>query len=111
MMNQVVGALWYLFSVEQQARCWHEACKKINCTSNFLYCGDPNGQAYLFIDAYCSHKESEGDNAFDFGMYAEAFKFHLTETMSFRRKFIHSFWWALRNVRFVRIFHFCPLLY
>ncbi|KAA0048896.1 cyclic nucleotide-gated ion channel 1-like [Cucumis melo var. makuwa] len=96
--SHVVGALWYLFSVEQQARCWHEACKKINCTSNFLYCGDPNGQAYLFIDAYCSHKESEGDNAFDFGMYAEAFKFHLTETMSFRRKFIHSFWWALRNV-------------
>ncbi|TYK20846.1 cyclic nucleotide-gated ion channel 1-like [Cucumis melo var. makuwa] len=96
--SHVLGALWYLFSVEQQARCWHEACKKINCTSNFLYCGDPNGQAYLFIDAYCSHKESEGDNAFDFGMYAEAFKFHLTETMSFRRKFIHSFWWALRNV-------------
>lgn len=76
--NHVVGAFWYLFSIEQQARYWLEACKINNCTSIFLYCGDPNGQAYPFIDAYCSHKESEGDNAFDFGTYVEAFKFHLT---------------------------------
>ncbi|XP_022147438.1 cyclic nucleotide-gated ion channel 1-like [Momordica charantia] len=97
--SHVVGAIWYLFSVEQESRCWHEACRKNNCNSKYLYCGDHSRPAYGFIKEYCPHKESEDDKTFNFGIYLEALKFRLTDqTTNFHSKFFYCFWWALRNV-------------
>ncbi|KGN56430.1 cyclic nucleotide-gated ion channel 1 [Cucumis sativus] len=99
--SHVVGAVWYLLSIERQAKCWIQACKEddINCTGEFLYCGTHKRNAYPSINKTCFPKESEdGKDGFEFGIYAEALKFNLTDTMSFRRKFCYSFWWALRNV-------------
>ncbi|KAL4024403.1 hypothetical protein IC575_012753 [Cucumis melo] len=99
--SHVVGAIWYLLSIERQAKCWVQACKEddINCTAKFLYCGNHKRNAYPSINKTCFPKDSEdGKDGFEFGIYAEALKFNLTDTMSFRRKFCYSFWWALRNV-------------
>ncbi|XP_022980030.1 cyclic nucleotide-gated ion channel 1-like isoform X1 [Cucurbita maxima] len=97
-VSHVVGAIWYLLSVERQAKCWVEACRKDKCKDNFLYCGNQRRQIQPYIDQYCSPKEPEDGKTFNFGMYVEALKFQLTSTTSFRRKFFYSFWWALRNV-------------
>ncbi|CAK9319150.1 unnamed protein product [Citrullus colocynthis] len=95
--SHVVGAIWYLLSIERQAKCWLQACKG-ECIGNFLFCGDREKQISQSINKFCSPKESENGKSFEFGMYLEALKFNLTETTSFRRKFCYSFWWALRNV-------------
>ena len=67
-------------------------------------------QRHPYIDQYCSPKESEDEKTFKFGMFVEALKFQLTSTTSFRRKFFYSFWWALRNVRSVKVSYVSTLV-
>ncbi|XP_038884413.1 cyclic nucleotide-gated ion channel 1-like [Benincasa hispida] len=112
--SNVVGAIWYLLSIERQAKCWFEKCmedcfnnckedcfnkcKENNCIHNFLYCGDQRGQVYSSINQFCCPKKFEDGKNFEFGMFGKALEFQLTTTMNFFRKLFYSFWWALQNV-------------
>ncbi|XP_022974666.1 cyclic nucleotide-gated ion channel 1-like [Cucurbita maxima] len=93
----VVGAIWYLLSIERQTKCWLVACMKDDCRDNFLYCERRSEAMSSSTIKFCSPKKSDKTNTFDFGMYAKALEFDFTKT-SFSHKFFHSFWWALQNV-------------
>ena len=95
-----------LLSIERQTKCWLVACMKDDCTDNFLYCERRSKAMSSSTIKFCSPKKSKDDKTktFDFGMYAKALEFDFTKT-SFRPKFFYSFWWALQNVRLVKVFH------
>ncbi|KAG5607056.1 hypothetical protein H5410_028548 [Solanum commersonii] len=98
----VIGAFWYLFSIERQDTCCRNACDKIpNCSSDYLYCGGKmNGNAFL-LNSSCpllQQEDIKDPNEFDFGITLDALQFQVVEKRKFRTKLLYCFWWGLRNL-------------
>ncbi|KAK7275354.1 hypothetical protein RIF29_16468 [Crotalaria pallida] len=104
--SHVVGAFWYLLSLESEVRCWRQQLKNTSFYHHyFLSCGpedNPNVISLLNRPTSCPHKDPDDPadpTVFNFGMFMEALKFGVVEsTTSFSQKFFYSFWWGLRNV-------------
>ncbi|KAK1559412.1 hypothetical protein Q3G72_014202 [Acer saccharum] len=102
--SHVIGAFWFLFSVEQQDSCWHEACKKLGnaCVPEYLYCeGRPPSANYSFLNSSCpftSPDEINSSSVFNFGIFIDALQSGVAEKRDFPKKFFYCFWWGLRNL-------------
>lgn len=105
---QVVGALWYLLSVERYDTCWQEACHHngTTCDTDFLYCGNQLMKGYdtwskiskQVLNASCT---VEGDNPpFDFGIFQSALSSGIVFSMKFLSKYCYCLWWGLQNLRY-----------
>ncbi|XP_057980522.1 cyclic nucleotide-gated ion channel 1-like isoform X3 [Malania oleifera] len=103
-LPQIVGASWYLFSIERKDTCWREACKRPVCHHEYLYCGAkrPGDTSFLSVlNASCPLLEPENikdRNVFNFGMFFEALHSRIIESEDFPKKFFFCFWWGLRNL-------------
>ncbi|PRQ45083.1 putative potassium channel, voltage-dependent, EAG/ELK/ERG [Rosa chinensis] len=103
--SHVVGAFWYLFSVQRETSCWHRACVNNNtnvegCMST-LYCEGHNTTARnaTFLNHLCPISGEENSNTpFDFGIYLDSLKNGITGDIQFGTKLSYSFWWGLRNL-------------
>ncbi|XP_049366622.1 cyclic nucleotide-gated ion channel 1-like [Solanum verrucosum] len=100
--SNVIGAFWYLFSIERQYTCWRSACEKIpNCSSDYLYCGGKmNGNAFL-LNSSCpllQQEDMKDPNDFDFRIALDALQFQVVEKRKLRTKLLYCFWWGLRNL-------------
>ncbi|PWA34380.1 potassium channel, voltage-dependent, EAG/ELK/ERG [Artemisia annua] len=99
--SHVVGALWYLFAIESELRCWNIACERHNCYSKFLYCGESRVGNYGFLNTSCpllERNEIKGSTNFDFGIYLDALQTRVLETRDFRQKILYCSWWGLQSV-------------
>ncbi|XP_057980516.1 cyclic nucleotide-gated ion channel 1-like isoform X2 [Malania oleifera] len=102
--SHIVGASWYLFSIERKDTCWREACKRPVCHHEYLYCGAkrPGDTSFLSVlNASCPLLEPENikdRNVFNFGMFFEALHSRIIESEDFPKKFFFCFWWGLRNL-------------
>lgn len=98
---QVIGAVWYLFAVDRQGKCWHSSC--IGCHNQSVYCKDKlHGRHYEFNSSYCNLVDpGEITNAtvFNFGLYYDALQSEVVQSTDFFRKLFYCFWWGLRNLR------------
>lgn len=110
----MVGAFWYLLSIERQDQCWRNWCGAHNVSCSYLYCGGDrihNGLAerYALLNASCPLSEPDGienSTVFNFGIFIKALQSRVVETRDFPCKFSYCFWWGLRNIRFVHIHEF-----
>ncbi|XP_027337369.1 cyclic nucleotide-gated ion channel 1-like [Abrus precatorius] len=101
--SHVVGAFWYLFSLESRLRCWR---RQLNHTifphESFLSCGTKNSTVLSILNASCPYDDPDkiGDlTAFNFGIFLDALKSRVVEsTTDFHHKFFFCFWWGLRSV-------------
>ncbi|KAM0900513.1 hypothetical protein ACQ4PT_020593 [Festuca glaucescens] len=100
--SHVLGALWYLFSVQRQEACWREACRveAPACQARFFDCRTVSSRSRTIwytltnITSLCA----PSNNVFyQFGIYAEALDAKLT-TASFTHKYFYCFWWGLKNL-------------
>ncbi|KAI3731851.1 hypothetical protein L1987_63041 [Smallanthus sonchifolius] len=101
--SHVIGALWYFFAIESKLRCWHNACKRHNCHSKYLYCGEGHVEDYGFLDTSCAlleQSEIRNSTNFDFGIYLHALQTRVLETTSFSRKTFYCSLWGLQNLRY-----------
>ncbi|KAI3818509.1 hypothetical protein L1987_12318 [Smallanthus sonchifolius] len=99
--SHVVGALWYLFAIESELRCWHIACKKHNCHSQYLYCGKGRVGDYGFLNTSCpllERNEIKDSTNFDFGIFLDALQTRVLETRDFRQKILYCSWWGLQSL-------------
>lgn len=106
MTYQVVGAFWYLFSVESRLRCWRRQLKTTMIFhESYLSCGRNNPIVLSLLKYSCPYTDPESiENlaTFNFGMFVEALKSRVVEsTTDFTHKFFYCFWWGLRSVRLV----------
>lgn len=102
--SHIVGAFWYLLSVERNDTCWQRACKKSGHNKNFLYCGNDrmagfdswmNVSGSVLKDA-CS---PDGDNPpFDFGIFKQALSSGIVSSKQFVSKYCYCLWWGLQNL-------------
>jgi cyclic nucleotide gated channel len=104
---QVIGAFWYLFSIERQDTCWHEVCKdQARCDTMYRYCGDHRKKDYTFPTESCPFIQPDqvhNSTVFNFGIFIDALDSGVVESTYCPRKFFYCFWWGLRNLRFVNI--------
>lgn len=105
--SHVVGALWYLLSVERNDTCWQRACKDKHkggglCHTDFLYCGNQGMSGYStwnrtsesVLNSACG-----GDNPpFDFGIFQQALSSGIVATKKFVSKYCYCLWWGLQNL-------------
>ncbi|KAF8732946.1 hypothetical protein HU200_015297 [Digitaria exilis] len=93
--SHVLGALWYLLSVDRQIACWKKYCNGTDCVQ-YLYCGvipDPSWNGTLVF----SNCDASGSPNFDFGMF-QPLLFNQTPNQSFLKKYIYCLWWGLQNL-------------
>ncbi|KAM1407508.1 hypothetical protein ACFX2F_002078 [Malus domestica] len=101
--SHVLGAFWYLFSIERELTCWHMACVKSGnnfreCMSTFHCDNQRTTTKYITIlDKYCPLNNSDG-GLFNFGIFLDSLKDRNTEHINFGKKFFYCFWWGLRNL-------------
>uniref|UniRef100_A0A453P4I1 Cyclic nucleotide-binding domain-containing protein n=4 Tax=Aegilops tauschii subsp. strangulata TaxID=200361 RepID=A0A453P4I1_AEGTS len=98
--SHVLGALWYLFSVQRQEACWREACNLEGpmCRTEFFDCNTVSSNRTIWYELSNITRLCTPDNSFyQFGIYAEAFNYKLT-TSAFTQKYFYCFWWGLKNL-------------
>lgn len=103
---QLVGAFWYLFSIEAEVRCWHKAFKNATIHDEpYLSCERPNQDFASLLKSSCAVVDPDDitdSSFFNFGIFTDALKSGvLKSTTDFTQKFFYCFWWGLRSVRFV----------
>ncbi|KAM2483458.1 hypothetical protein ACFX1W_041088 [Malus domestica] len=102
--SHIVGAFWYLLSVEREYRCWRDQCNgNVDC-KKFLYCVPNHDNDASFVakmNASCPFSDPgniKNSSVFNFGIYNDALASGVTETKDFPKKFLFCFWWGLRNL-------------
>ncbi|XP_062088934.1 cyclic nucleotide-gated ion channel 1-like [Humulus lupulus] len=102
--SYLLGALWYLFSLESLYRCWQIVFKNQNWDPRYVYCSqksrDNNGfpADVKFVEAQfnASCPLIDPDEGM-FGIFTDALKSGVLQSTDFSSKFFYCFWWGLRN--------------
>ncbi|XP_059629085.1 cyclic nucleotide-gated ion channel 1 [Cornus florida] len=98
--SHVLGAFWYLFSIERETVCWQKACgnqsNQSACVNASLYCKDSIG-FIQFLNNSCPI-QTENATVFDFGIFLNALQSGVVESTDFPQKFFYCFWWGLQNL-------------
>ncbi|KAI3814678.1 hypothetical protein L1987_14322 [Smallanthus sonchifolius] len=102
--SHIVGAFWYLLSVERNDTCWQIACEKSGHDTGFLYCGNHHMAGYdswsnissSVLTKYCT---AGADNPpFDFGIFEQALSSGIVSSKKFVLKYCYCLWWGLQNL-------------
>ncbi|THU70926.1 hypothetical protein C4D60_Mb08t30140 [Musa balbisiana] len=106
---QVLGALWYLLSIERQYTCWITECLAENvstttmpiCNPSFLDCSSlelPERKAWRNSTLLLSNCDATNDGIkFNFGMFADALTSEIVAA-TFIEKYLYCLWWGLKNL-------------
>ncbi|KAI3792978.1 hypothetical protein L1987_35590 [Smallanthus sonchifolius] len=105
--SHVLGAFWYLFSIERETTCWRQECQNISanlgntleCERSSLYCDDTwDLHKVTYLNSNCPIVEMEVP-LYDFGIFLPALRSGVVNSTDFPRKFFYCFWWGLQNLR------------
>ncbi|PKA49425.1 putative cyclic nucleotide-gated ion channel 14 [Apostasia shenzhenica] len=104
--SHVLGAAYYLLTIDRQTTCWISECKNENdttgplCLMKYLDCDfsssvDQNWANSTSVFSNCD--ASNSSISFQFGIYQNELTTGAVST-DFVRKFLYSFWWGLQNL-------------
>ncbi|XP_076888516.1 putative cyclic nucleotide-gated ion channel 5 isoform X1 [Bidens hawaiensis] len=101
---QIVGAFWYLLSVERNDTCWKKACENAKYDSDLLYCGNEHLKDYAtwisnstnVLNEACA--TSDDKPPFDFGIFTQALSSGIVFSTKFVQKYCYCLWWGLQNL-------------
>ncbi|KAI3782071.1 hypothetical protein L2E82_12103 [Cichorium intybus] len=102
--SHIVGAFWYLLSVERVDTCWEKACRASKHDADLIYCGNEGmgGYASWISNSTAVLKEAcspDGDNPpFDFGIFNQALSSKIVYSTKFVQKYCYCLWWGLQNL-------------
>lgn len=96
--SHLLGAFWYLFSIERETTCWQKACgNRSACFHASLYCGDDHTEFKTLLNDSCPIQKPD-PSVFDFGIFLNALQSGVVESTDFPQKFFYCFWWGLQNL-------------
>lgn len=102
---QVIGAAWYLLSVDRYTSCWKSICRKedssTQCVLRYLDCDtfDLNPRkSWANITKVFESCDPDGDSTFKYGIFASAVKKDVVSS-SFIAKYFYCLWWGLQQLR------------
>lgn len=98
--SHVLGACWYLLSIERQEACWRHVCRQEgSCQSSYFDCWkveDSSRTAWFKssnITIHCDPNRSP----YPFGIYSDSVTSDVTSAMFFN-KYFYCLWWGLKNL-------------
>ncbi|XP_022770569.1 putative cyclic nucleotide-gated ion channel 13 isoform X2 [Durio zibethinus] len=101
--SHIVGAFWYLFSIEREDTCWRNAIG--SGEESALYCDKhgttKNATLVSLLNTSCpftNPDDIKDPEVFNFGIFIDALNSGVVETWDFPKKFFYCFWWGLRNL-------------
>lgn len=99
--SHLIGACWYLLSIERLEDCWKQACRleQSSCQFKFFDCKQvsDNERRSWFQSSNVTNKCDPNSNLYPFGIYADAISSHVTSTKFFN-KYFYCLWWGLKNL-------------
>ncbi|ESW19293.1 hypothetical protein PHAVU_006G112200 [Phaseolus vulgaris] len=95
--SHLVGAFWYLLSVESEVRCW-----RTKVENGDLSCRNRIQETITLLNQTCSLVDpddiKDGEN-YNFGIFFYALHSGVVKsTTEFPNKFFYCFWWGLRSL-------------
>lgn len=106
MFYQVLGAAWYLLSLDRYTSCWKSICKNettaANCSS-YLNCFSFNHddrKAWSLITDVFTKCNPGNDIDFKYGIFENAVKKNVVSS-NFFEKYFYCLWWGLQNLRYL----------
>ncbi|KAK6126956.1 hypothetical protein DH2020_039300 [Rehmannia glutinosa] len=104
--SHIVGALWYILSVERNDTCWQRACKRSgSCNTDFLYCGNQKMNGYNIwsnisdsVLSLACPVDDDNNPPFDFGIFRQALESGIVSSKTFLSKYCYCLWWGLQNL-------------
>lgn len=106
---QVIGAAYYLLTIDRQTTCWKLECAKENgtigaqCHMKFLDCdysSDIDNKWANSTAVFANCNASDDSISFNYGIYENALETGAVSS-DFVRKYFYSLWWGLQNLRYV----------
>uniref|UniRef100_A0A5B7A2A1 Putative cyclic nucleotide-gated ion channel 15 n=1 Tax=Davidia involucrata TaxID=16924 RepID=A0A5B7A2A1_DAVIN len=99
--SHVLGACWYLLSIERQEECWRHTCDLDNpsCQYSFFDCHrvkEPNRITW-FQSSNVTNLCDPNDSSYPFGIYGDALTSSVVSSMFFN-KYFYCLWWGLKNL-------------
>uniref|UniRef100_J3KUE2 Cyclic nucleotide-binding domain-containing protein n=1 Tax=Oryza brachyantha TaxID=4533 RepID=J3KUE2_ORYBR len=107
--SHMVGAFWYLLSIERLDDCWRENCTvlKFHQCKKYMYCGGGNlGQSGFLewrtmirqvLAMECAPAD-EGGTGFQYGIFTTAIQSGVVSTTNLVAKVLFCLWWGLQNL-------------
>ncbi|GMI84405.1 cyclic nucleotide-gated channel 14 [Hibiscus trionum] len=102
--SHVLGASWYLLSIERHVICWKSECRKetspLQCNLHYLDCGtlhDGGRQKWENTTVVFTKCHPNNDNSFDYGIFEIALTKQVLSS-DFLQKYFYCLWWGLQNL-------------
>ncbi|XP_047979281.1 probable cyclic nucleotide-gated ion channel 14 [Salvia hispanica] len=102
--SHVLGASWYLLSIERHATCLKSACRDefngIGCSLPFLDCGTlTHNDRGRWVNSTQVFKKCNPDDTtyFKYGIFGNAIANSVVSS-GFREKYFYCLWWGLQNL-------------
>ncbi|KAK4404489.1 Cyclic nucleotide-gated ion channel 17 [Sesamum angolense] len=102
--SHVLGAAWYVLSVDRYLSCWKSICKRedspTKCLLEYLNCDTPDsGQRDIWIKSTNVFRSCDPDEdiTFKFGIFENAVTKQVVAS-TFVRKYFYCLWWGLQNL-------------
>lgn len=114
-MLQVLGATWYLLSVDRYTSCWKSFCRKkeynpLECNLTFFDCDTFNqNDRNTWANRTLVFDKCGPDGVFKYGIFKNAMSKNVVSS-SFIEKYFYCLWWGLQNLRYDFIFLYIELL-
>ncbi|GJN23929.1 hypothetical protein PR202_gb11623 [Eleusine coracana subsp. coracana] len=106
--SHIVGAFWYLCSIERVTDCWANACAEFpGCNRIYMYCGNDGQPGFLewrtitrqVINETCIPNKKEGTSPFNYGIYTSAVESEVINSeQGNMSKLLFCLWWGLANL-------------
>ncbi|KAK9940214.1 hypothetical protein M0R45_016885 [Rubus argutus] len=98
--GNVLGAFWYILSIERVIVCWHQACRNTTGCVTTTYCRDTSSGSstnIMLLNELCPINPSNA-TIYDFGIFLGALQSGNTGLIDFWTKYFYTFWWGIRNL-------------
>ncbi|OVA01206.1 Cyclic nucleotide-binding domain [Macleaya cordata] len=102
--SHVLGASWYLLSIERHTTCWKSECRKelnpIKCTLTYLDCDTFNHddrKIWANNTAVFNNCDATDENKFKYGIFQSAVTNKVVSS-KFMEKYFYCLWWGLQNL-------------
>jgi cyclic nucleotide gated channel len=103
---QVLGASWYLLSIDRYTSCWKSQCRKENspvkCLLAYLDCdtfNDGEHKAWARGTSVFKNCDPDNDIEFKYGIFENAVKKNVVSS-NFIEKYLYCLWWGLQQLRY-----------
>ncbi|KAK3017833.1 hypothetical protein RJ639_003204 [Escallonia herrerae] len=101
--SHVIGAAWYLLSVDRYTSCWKSFCKReispTKCSLNYLDCdpSNPSDRSNWAKNTTVFQTCDPENNNFNYGIFANAVTKNVVSS-NFLEKYFFCLWWGLQNL-------------